>query len=810
VTLFAPATGAATALEPDRGDGGQNPPVKRPPRWSVRNWPVRSKVLAIALVPTVLALVFGGLRIAGAVSDAGELRRAADRAEVVPAITDYMAALGAAWVAASDDTDSQGARQARKNYEGRKHELQTRLAGTDVADDVRSGLTALVDGGRDLLDKVAEHSIALQDQVTSYAPILLTAEGAIDGSVRIDSERLRAQTQGLSRAVGARGQMTMQELLVTRGGELPEAFLRTSMSTLAGTEPSTLSAMSQVLGVDSPDAKTLQQQYVHRMALISDPDAVLAGNQDLLDSIMTTDAIAGRVIEDTADSVPESVRDRARKQRNAAIRDIALVSVAMAGVLVVVMLGARSLVRPLRTLRDGALKIAHTDLEDEIARVRAGDEREPPPLPVHTTEEVGQVAHAVDELHAQALLLAGDEARLRLLVNDMFETMSRRNRSLVDQQLSLIEQLERDEGDPDRLDSLFRLDHLAARMRRNGANLLVLADAKTSRDQQRAVALSTVIDAATSEVEDYRRVETAPVPEVTVTGMVTDDTIHLLAELIDNALRYSPPTAPVRVSAARTDDGGVRVAVRDTGLGMTNPDLRIANMRLGSSGEANPENARHMGLFVAGRLARRHGMKVRLRVTDQRDSGITAEVHLPPSLLVGALPSGSREQAPAATPHETTDSAEPAAAAEPALPWWEIPRDDGHERQPASSSPVASSDDLIYQRMLSESLVDPHEPSAFADLDWKSVWDHGWSVAAEAEQVPVAAHTEQGLPVREPGARLVPGAPSGDEDVKDQSGCAPSRTARDPEAIRASIGSHFGGVRAGRSHARHAEQRPHQ
>ena len=206
------------------------------------------------------------------------------------------------------------------------------------------------------------------------------------------------------------------------------------------------------------------------------------------------------------------------------------------------LLVARALVGPLRVLRDGALKVAHTDLEDEIARVRAGAEPIPRPLAVYTTEEIGQVAHAVDELHTQALLLAGDEARLRLLVNDMFETMSRRSRSLVDQQLSLIDRLERNEEDPDRLDSLFRLDHLAARLRRNSANLLVLAGAQLSRDQREPVPLSTVINAAVSEVEDYRRVEIAGVPDCTVIGAAAGGIIHLLAELIDNALRYSPPT----------------------------------------------------------------------------------------------------------------------------------------------------------------------------------------------------------------------------------------------------------------------------
>ena len=186
---------------------------------------------------------------------------------------------------------------------------------------------------------------------------------------------------------------------------------------------------------------------------------------------------------------------------------------------------------------------------------------------MHTTEEIGQVAHAVDELHTQALLLAGDEARLRLLVNDMFETMSRRNRSLVDQQLSLIDRLERNEEDPDRLDSLFRLDHLAARLRRNSANLLVLAGAPLSRDQREPVPLSTVINAAVSEVEDYRRVETAGVPDCTVIGAATGGIIHLLAELIDNALRYSPPTTSVRVSAARGGDGGVLLWVVRLRLG---------------------------------------------------------------------------------------------------------------------------------------------------------------------------------------------------------------------------------------------------
>jgi signal transduction histidine kinase len=918
---------AARAISPAKtpiadNQSAESGSTKRPPPWSLRNWPVRWKVVAIVALPLALAMVFGGLRIAGAVSDAHRLRLAADRAEMVPAITKYMSALDVALLASSTGGDADG---AKKNYEARKHELEARQAGTDVAPDVSAGVDAMLDGGQALLDNVASNNLGLRLRVTTYAPILLTAENAIDGSVRVSNEKIRATAQGLSRAVGARGQMMMQQLLITRGADLPEPELRSSMTTLAGTEPSTLFGMAEVLGVGSQEAKTLQQQMVTRMGLMSNPAIALVNNPDLLHSIQTTDGIAAQVIKDTTAQVTKAVEDQAHSRRNAAIRDAVVVLTAIVAALLVVLLVARSLIRPLRVLRDGALKVAHEDLEREITRVRAGDESPPEPLPVHTTEEIGQVAHAVDELHTQALLLAGDEARLRLLVNDMFETMSRRNRSLVDQQLSLIDRLERNEEDPERLDNLFRLDHLAARMRRNGSNLLVLAGAQVSRgDQRSGVPLSSIIHAAASEVEDYRRVETSMVPDCTIGGAASGDIVHLLAELVDNALRYSPPASPVRVSAGFRSDGAVLLQIVDVGLGMTDGDRRIANMRLRAGGEVTPDSARHMGLFVVGRLADRHGIRVRLRGSsiEEARSGTTAEVYLPATVLADgdAGPSVRRESvavAPAAVPlpeppvavpdyddgpeftslsdtterngSQSTESsvsllprrrpgssgitggpaappehcepppvsheepAESAAAqpvsntssffgsrvrfnresrqrpkAEPVAPepaaQADLPEvDDVWTAEPAAPANKAPEDDLIYQRMLSEWLVDPRDLAHSPDLDWQSVWDRGWSAAADVESVPVQAHTDQGLPVREPGARLVPGGADSEQNGTahhrasedngiasnggSQSGRTPAHEApvRDPEAIRASISSHFGGVRAGRSHARDTE-----
>ncbi|BBY43867.1 HAMP domain-containing sensor histidine kinase [Mycolicibacterium celeriflavum] len=851
------------------------PPVKRPSRWALANWPVRWKVFAIVLVPLILAGMFGGLRIYGSLTEESDLRRAAERTEMVPAIESYMAALEGAMLATSTGGDIQS---ALTRFDSSRRELQRRLDSTDVAPDVRQGVTTMIDDGQALVDKVTANSIGLRDTIQAYALLLLPAEDAVTGSVRVDDERIRAETLGLSRAIGARGQMTMQKLALTRGAELPEPELRTAVIALAGTEPSTLFGMSQVLGVGSPEAQKLQAEFVKRMALMTNPAVPLVNNPELLASVAVAEQIARQIIDRVTTAVTSAVQERADAQRTTSIRDAAIVGGAILLALIIVILVARTLVRPLRRLRDSALKVAHDDLTKEIERVRAGGEAPAiTPIPVHTSEEVGQVAHAVDELHEQAVFLAAEQSRLQLQVGDMFETLSRRSRSLVDQQLSLIDRLERDEEDPERLESLFRLDHLAARMRRNGANLLVLSGAKVPREQAEPVPVSAVINAAASEVEDYTRVVTATVPDSEVTGAVAGDLVHLLAELLDNALRYSPPISQVRVSAVHTANGGLVIEVSDIGLGMTESDLRVANSRLQSGGEVDPYTARHMGLFVVGRLAAQHGLVVRLRstVAGEPNSGTTAGVYVPAELLGRAgLPDQfsepeyatpadahagiatalaldedhretGRDDGRAESEHLNGHSelpvsllpqrnpgasgiAGPPAAVTP-TPVAERPTDTSEffsaRAQPASdrtpepepsraaaaeSPQTAASDDAIYQSMLSEWLVDPTELANSEDLNWESVWDHGWSAAAAADEAPVTGVTDEGLPMRDPGARLVPGAAAtGDEKVASAAELdAGVRTSsaggpqRDPEAVRASISSHFGGVHAGRSHAR--------
>ena len=170
--------------------------------------------------------------------------------------------------------------------------------------------------------------------------------------------------------MGARGQMMMQQLLVNLGAELPEPELRTSMITLAGTEPSTLFGMAQVLGVGSADAQKLQAEMVKRMAMMSDPAVPLVNNPELTPSLQATDEIATQVIDSTTTAVTTGVEDQASAKRQEAIRDSVIVGVAILLALLIVTLVARTLVRPLRRLRDGALKVAHEDLARELERVR--------------------------------------------------------------------------------------------------------------------------------------------------------------------------------------------------------------------------------------------------------------------------------------------------------------------------------------------------------------------------------------------------------------------------------------------------------
>ncbi|MBX6354722.1 MAG: sensor histidine kinase [Micromonosporaceae bacterium] len=337
----------------------------------------------------------------------------------------------------------------------------------------------------------------------------------------------------------------------------------------------------------------------------------------------------------------------AEAERTAVLRQVLVESVLVLVTLIVAItlavVLARSLVRSLSRLREGALAVAHRDLPDAVARLRdvrslgeggpeeiARQVRDPIRLP--NKDEVGQVAVAFNVVHREAVRIAAEQAALRTSVSAMFLNLARRSQALVDRMIGELDKIERGEEDPKRLAQLFQLDHLATRMRRNDENLLVLAGADSTAPRREDALLVDAIRAAQSEVEQYDRIEFGTIDtDVSIAAHAVNDVVRLLAELLDNATRFSPPNQAVVADARRVRDY-VLVQIEDRGLGMSDEQLAALNARLAEPPTVDVAAFRMMGLAVVGRLADRYRIRVELR--HNPDGGTIAQVSLPSSILI--------------------------------------------------------------------------------------------------------------------------------------------------------------------------------
>ncbi|WSI55401.1 nitrate- and nitrite sensing domain-containing protein [Streptomyces platensis] len=401
---------------------------------------------------------------------------------------------------------------------------------------------------------------------------------------------------------------------------------------------------------------------------------------------------------------------------------------------------ARSLTQPLAALRIGAKRVAEDPAHEEpITYKGRNDEFAAAVRSVNALHaQVGELARRTSELEGERKRLVGGRQRLvaerevlqeqgetlkeeiadlteRLAalhngVHGRFVNLSLRTLGLVERQLGVIESLEESEQDPERLETLFKLDHFAARMRRNSENLLVLAGAEQhSTNHQGAVPLLDVLRAAISEIERYDRVRIQSLPPHSqVAGFAADDLSHLVAELLENATGFSPPNAHVELSGWLLESGEVMLSVQDEGIGMTSERMAELNERLvdveAASSSETIDEALGLGLYVVVRLAARHGVRVQLR--DAKQGGVTAVVVLPGSILptrpAPSAASATASQDVAHTPSlpgsvaEANSNALPTRAARPeraaeedaaapaAPPAQDAPRTDGPDAAPAT------------------------------------------------------------------------------------------------------------------------------
>jgi len=354
-----------------------------------------------------------------------------------------------------------------------------------------------------------------------------------------------------------------------------------------------------------------------------------------------------------ANDVVEQASSTATRSQIVAGATAAAILVVLAATVALAAAVARSIIRPLRRLRGAALETADTGLPALVSRIQSDG-----PAVVRNVgnavtpegrDEIGQVANAFNEVHSTAVRVAGEQALLRQNLDTIVVNLSRRTQSLVDRQLGEIEELEARERDADQLGTLFRIDHLATRVRRHAESLLVLAGVEEMRRTGTAAPVLDVVRTAVGEVEQYPRVKFGVMPTDLVTPAAVDDVAHLLAELLDNATEFSAPSTPVMITSQPLLGGGLRIQVADAGLGVPANQLALLNERLREPGDIDVAASRTLGLYVVARLAARHGIVVRLVAGDP--SGTLAQVDLPSHLVVSPL--------------DTTDGVVPPVRAEP-------------------------------------------------------------------------------------------------------------------------------------------------
>ncbi|MFD0339344.1 nitrate- and nitrite sensing domain-containing protein [Streptomyces sp. NPDC127117] len=675
---FADASGTAVP------DGGTS-------RLSPRNWRVPTRLNAILLIPVLVGLVMGGFQVKGSVDTWREAQDAEKTALIVRAAAEYGQALLnerdlTAQPLLSNKRDADIIAEARATTDAaadkfdaavkgmpKKQGLERRLQLLRLEEPTLPGLRKAAFAEAMDPVKTEEGYVKVQHSLMEFSNELGLGTGNITSYGRtVYAIELAKAAESLQRSIGmhllvrpsqetakfdaqvkAFGSYNYLEQIalgefVSGGTEADAARLKEVMSAkadegarelkqskeeaaAAGTpfvappsiDGSVFDGMAQQIGQGKSPEKLAAKGIT--------PETWMAAATAKFDGYTT-------VQDELVDKAVAEAADISSSARTDAFVNAAVVIVALLAAFVLAGLMARQMSRSMRRLRTAAFGIAEQRLPmlvDQLSRAEPGRvDTRVQPIPIHSRDEIGEVARAFDQVHREAVRLAAEQAMLRGNVNAIFTNLSRRNQSLIEGQLTLITDLENNEADPDQLENLFRLDHLATRMRRNGENLLVLAGEEPGRRWNQPVPLVDVLRAAASEVESYERIELAGVPETEIHGQSVTDLVHLLAELLENATTFSSPQTKVRVTATRLPDSRVMIEIHDKGIGLTAEDFADINHKLANPPTVDAAVSQRMGLFVVGRLSDRHGIRVQLRPSGEQ-AGTTSLVMLPDAITHG-------------------------------------------------------------------------------------------------------------------------------------------------------------------------------
>ncbi|WP_330460008.1 nitrate- and nitrite sensing domain-containing protein [Streptomyces sp. NBC_00820] len=642
-------------------------------RMALRNWRISTRLVSLLALPVVAATSLGALRIGDSMNDIQQLDNMQLLTEMTTQATELAAALqderdqSAGPLSHGLTANNYSIKGLRQKTDRAKDNFQSAAEGIDAASKdgnlqgVRDTLVGLV-GQLDNLQRIRHDAYSSPQNSTqtveAYHRLITQLIGLSQDMAEASSNpEMIQRTRALSAFSTAKEYASVQRAVIaaalpannTTTGKLSENDRLYGQSAY-DSEGSELNIFRQIYTAQNAE-QTLQpidgtnptiksaDKYAQRVlndrnGLASQPDrSYLDWVDDSTSKIQQMKNIERQLLE----QMEQKARELKATSEQEAIISGALILLVLGVSLVGAFVVARSMIRSLRRLQETATKVAQDRLPELVKQLSESDPQDVDTsvesVGVHSRDEIGQVASAFDDVHREAVRLAAEQALLRGNVNAMFTNLSRRSQGLIQRQLSLISELESREADPDQLSSLFKLDHLATRMRRNGENLLVLAGEEPGRRWTRPVPLVDVLRAAASEVEQYERIELASVPTTEVAGRVVNDLVHLLAELLENATSFSSPQTKVKVTGHALPDGRVLIEIHDTGIGLSPEDLAAINERLAAPPTVDVSVSRRMGLFVVGRLSQRHGIRIQLRPSDS--GGTTALVMLPVDVAQG-------------------------------------------------------------------------------------------------------------------------------------------------------------------------------
>ncbi|MGW3730813.1 nitrate- and nitrite sensing domain-containing protein, partial [Streptomyces sp. NPDC000851] len=516
----------------------------------------------------------------------------------------------------------------------------------------RQVLDAVVDSADQLealRQRVLSRDISWDRAVSEYSTLVEPGFDVQSALTALQAGQLAREAQVVIELVRVREFVSREDALVA-GARAAGTLTDRQYDTLTATiEDRRVFERTYVPDLPS-DSRALFEEFrrgdLHRQLTASEDALLRAGADDAGEAVAagswrtTTDrAVKRYMLLCTESAVNSAERGRAFAYRELA-KAVAVGVVGLAAVglsLWLAVRGARRISRRLETLRDAADLLTAHQLPDVMERLSAGEDvdaaAEAPPLADGEAgdDEIGQVGRSFNAARLAAVEAAVRQAALRRGMSAVLLNIARRNQALVHRQLKLVDTLERRTHDPDVLEELFRIDHLTTRMRRHAESLIILSGATPGRRWRRPVPLADVVSSAVSEIEDYARVEVPPMEPVGVAADAVADVVHLIAELVENATMFSPPHTRVTMRTGRAARGGFVLEIDDRGLGLAADQPAQAHRTLTRPDDFDPTRHDRLGLYVVGRLAARHGIRVTLSGSPY--GGTTAAVLLPEGVL---------------------------------------------------------------------------------------------------------------------------------------------------------------------------------